>query len=126
MNMRLLGARTIDELAPEMVDASALHSHAGLTPPDNLYNTTCEFILFNRVIFLLIMNMFRRSTPGACPVQEQAMKLTIFGVPYLSSARAGHLCLIPIWLHYFVILRMIYDAFISTAHDRLLNCCHRI
>lgn len=42
MNMRLLGARTIDELSPEMVDANALHSHVGLTPPDNLYNAICE------------------------------------------------------------------------------------
>jgi len=42
MNMRLLGARTINEIVPEMVDASALRSHAGLTPTDNLYNSTCK------------------------------------------------------------------------------------
>ena len=41
MNMRLVGARSISEIVPEMVDASALRSHAGLTPADNLYNTTC-------------------------------------------------------------------------------------
>jgi len=41
MNMRLIGARSISEVVPEMVDASALRSHAGLTPVDNLYNTTC-------------------------------------------------------------------------------------
>ncbi|KAF8189022.1 hypothetical protein BJ912DRAFT_1059289 [Pholiota molesta] len=39
MNMRLIGARTISEIVPEMVDASALRAHAGLTPSDNLYNT---------------------------------------------------------------------------------------
>lgn len=43
MNMRLIGARSINELVPEMVDASALHAHAGITPADNLYNTTCKF-----------------------------------------------------------------------------------
>lgn len=43
MNMRLLGARNISELVPEMVDASALHSHVGLTPNDNLYNATCAY-----------------------------------------------------------------------------------
>jgi L-lactate dehydrogenase (cytochrome) len=43
MNMRLLGARTISEVVPEMVDASALHSHAGVNPADNLYNQTCAF-----------------------------------------------------------------------------------
>ncbi|KAK7464383.1 hypothetical protein VKT23_006550 [Stygiomarasmius scandens] len=39
MNMRLLGARSLKELTPDMVDASALHSHAGLTPNDNLYSS---------------------------------------------------------------------------------------
>lgn len=42
MNMRLLGARTIDELVPEMVDASALSSHVVLTPQDNLFHQTCK------------------------------------------------------------------------------------
>ncbi|KAI3605017.1 mitochondrial cytochrome [Moniliophthora roreri] len=37
MNMRLLGARNISELVPEMVDASALRSHTGSVPTDNLY-----------------------------------------------------------------------------------------
>lgn len=44
MNMRLLGARSIDEIVPEMVDASAIHSHAGLTPEDNLYKAACTSI----------------------------------------------------------------------------------
>ena len=43
MNMRLLGARTIDEIVPEMVDASSLTSHSVMTPPDNLFNNTCEY-----------------------------------------------------------------------------------
>ncbi|KAG6920221.1 hypothetical protein DXG01_004990 [Tephrocybe rancida] len=42
MNMRLLGARNLGELVPDMVDASALHSHAGLTPNDNLYSETYQ------------------------------------------------------------------------------------
>ncbi|KIM40332.1 hypothetical protein M413DRAFT_28816 [Hebeloma cylindrosporum] len=42
MNMRLIGARNISEIVPEMVDASALRSHASLTPADNLYNTTYQ------------------------------------------------------------------------------------
>ncbi|TFK74627.1 glyoxylate dehydrogenase [Pluteus cervinus] len=39
MNMRLLGARNLNEIEPNMVDASALHSHVGNTPADNLYNS---------------------------------------------------------------------------------------
>ncbi|KIK22694.1 hypothetical protein PISMIDRAFT_679885 [Pisolithus microcarpus 441] len=42
MNMRLIGARSIDELTPDLVDASGLHAHVGLTPTDNLYNTTYQ------------------------------------------------------------------------------------
>ncbi|KAI0688164.1 glyoxylate dehydrogenase [Cerioporus squamosus] len=42
MNMRLLGARTIDEIVPEMVDASSLRSHFVMTPQDNLFNNTYQ------------------------------------------------------------------------------------
>ncbi|KAJ7284155.1 FMN-dependent dehydrogenase-domain-containing protein [Mycena rebaudengoi] len=42
MNMRLLGARTIKEIVPEMVDASNLGSHIVSVPGDNLYNNNYE------------------------------------------------------------------------------------
>ncbi|KAF9446522.1 hypothetical protein P691DRAFT_794412 [Macrolepiota fuliginosa MF-IS2] len=42
MNMRLIGARNLNEIVPEMVDASALHSRVGLSPPDNLYFNTYQ------------------------------------------------------------------------------------
>ena len=42
MNMRLLGARTIKDVVPEMVDASSLSSHFVMTPQDNLFNNTCK------------------------------------------------------------------------------------
>lgn len=45
MNMRLLGARTIDEVVPDMVDAGSLAAHTVLTPEDNLFNQTCECTL---------------------------------------------------------------------------------
>jgi hypothetical protein len=46
MNMQLIAARTISEIVPEMVDASALRPHAGLTPADNLYNAICKWHSF--------------------------------------------------------------------------------
>ena len=52
MNMRLLGARTIDELVPEMVDASALSSHVVLTPQDTLFQNTCK--CYNAAFALLV------------------------------------------------------------------------
>ena len=48
MNMRLLGARTIDELVPEMVDASALNQHIVGVPTDNLFQQTCKCSFFLR------------------------------------------------------------------------------
>ncbi|KAN0130821.1 glycolate oxidase [Lactarius tabidus] len=37
MNLRLLGAQTIKDLVPEMVDASNIHSHLVTVPRDQLY-----------------------------------------------------------------------------------------
>ncbi|KAF7792747.1 hypothetical protein EIP86_003845 [Pleurotus ostreatoroseus] len=42
MNMRLLGARTIDDLVPEMVDASALNQHIVPVPTDHLFEQTYQ------------------------------------------------------------------------------------
>jgi L-lactate dehydrogenase (cytochrome) len=44
MNMRLLGARTLKEVVPEMVDASNLQSHI-VVPRDDLYGNNCAFLL---------------------------------------------------------------------------------
>lgn len=52
MNMRLLGARTIDEIVPELVDASSLSSHFVQTPQDNLFNNTCECLMFAEIFLL--------------------------------------------------------------------------
>ncbi|KAH9942156.1 FMN-dependent dehydrogenase-domain-containing protein [Epithele typhae] len=42
MNMRLLGARTLKEIVPEMLDTSSLTSHIVSVPGDNLFNTNYE------------------------------------------------------------------------------------
>jgi hypothetical protein len=41
MNMRLLGARTLEEVVPAMVDASGIHSHTVSVPSDRLYEGNC-------------------------------------------------------------------------------------
>jgi len=38
MNLRLLGAPTLKDLSPEMVDAHNVHSHIASVPGDELYN----------------------------------------------------------------------------------------
>lgn len=43
MSMRLLGARTVKELVPEMVDASSIHQHIVSVPTDRLYESNCEW-----------------------------------------------------------------------------------
>lgn len=40
MNLRLLGAPTIADIVPEMVDAHSLHSHSS-PPNDELYHANC-------------------------------------------------------------------------------------
>ncbi|KAF9243240.1 FMN-dependent dehydrogenase-domain-containing protein [Melanogaster broomeanus] len=42
MNMRLLGARNIGEIVPEMVDVSNIHLHTVPVPSDNLYESNYE------------------------------------------------------------------------------------
>ncbi|KAI0767098.1 FMN-dependent dehydrogenase-domain-containing protein [Fomes fomentarius] len=42
MNMRLLGARNLKEVVPEMVDASSIHSHIVAVPGDRLYESNYE------------------------------------------------------------------------------------
>jgi len=42
MNMRLLGARSIKEITPDMVDASNIKSHVAPIPGDRLYDTNYE------------------------------------------------------------------------------------
>ena len=43
MNLRLLGAPTIKDIVPAMVDASNIHSHIVSVPGDTLYNSNCEY-----------------------------------------------------------------------------------
>ena len=42
MNLRLLGAPTIKDIVPEMVDAHNIHSHVVAVPGDRLYDANCE------------------------------------------------------------------------------------
>lgn len=46
MNMRLLGAQTIKDVVPDMIDASAIGTHVSPTPGDRLYDSNCEFSSF--------------------------------------------------------------------------------
>ena len=41
MNLRLLGAQTIRDVVPAMVDASNIHAHLVAVPPDQLYDSNC-------------------------------------------------------------------------------------
>lgn len=42
MNMRLLGARTLKEIVPSMVDARSISNHSVAVPEDRLYGSNCE------------------------------------------------------------------------------------
>src|SRR5258708_19676164 len=42
MNLRLLGARDLSEVVPEMVDTRSLTYHTTSVPEDRMYGTNCE------------------------------------------------------------------------------------
>jgi len=46
MNLRLLGAQTVKDLVPDMVDASNVHSHLVTVPRDQLYDANCTPLCF--------------------------------------------------------------------------------
>jgi hypothetical protein len=41
MNLRLLGAQTMRDVVPAMVDATNIHTHLVAVPPDQLYESNC-------------------------------------------------------------------------------------
>ncbi|KAG5339472.1 hypothetical protein C0989_004059 [Termitomyces sp. Mn162] len=47
MNMRLLGAKTMKDVVPSMVDASNIHTHIVAVPEDRLYDSNCSFAFYD-------------------------------------------------------------------------------
>jgi hypothetical protein len=45
MNLRLLGAQTIRDVVPAMVDASNIHTHLVAVPQDQLYEANCTYLM---------------------------------------------------------------------------------
>lgn len=45
MNMRLLGARTLKQVVPAMVDASSISNHSVSVPEDRLFGANCQYSL---------------------------------------------------------------------------------
>lgn len=59
MNMRLLGARNLKEIVPQMVDASNIHLHTVPVPNDNLYDTNCTRWFTPSELFLIISSILQ-------------------------------------------------------------------
>lgn len=48
MDMRLLGAPTLKDVVPDMVDINSIHQHSVVVPGDRLYDANCaSFFSFN-------------------------------------------------------------------------------
>jgi L-lactate dehydrogenase (cytochrome) len=47
MNLRLLGAQTIKDVVPDMVDVSNIHTHVVPVPRDKLYDSNCTSLFFH-------------------------------------------------------------------------------
>jgi L-lactate dehydrogenase (cytochrome) len=59
MNMRLLGAQTIKDITPDMVDISNISSHIASIPGDKLYDINCEFKILGNAQYFLTPNRSR-------------------------------------------------------------------
>ncbi|KAG5647070.1 hypothetical protein DXG03_001440 [Asterophora parasitica] len=57
MNLRLLGAPTIKDVVPSMVDASNIHTHIVSVPGDRLYDSNCTLISLVLLLMLESDNM---------------------------------------------------------------------
>lgn len=62
MNMRLLGAPTLKDVVPAMVDASSLSNHSVSVPEDRLFGVNCESFI---VITPLLLEMTLESLAGS-------------------------------------------------------------
>ena len=60
MNLRLLGARTIKDVVPAMVDASNIHSHLVAVPHDQLYDGNCTYAFVH--LFVQGLTVFQMRT----------------------------------------------------------------
>lgn len=49
MNMRLIGATSIKDINPDMVDARNISSHIAAIPGDRLYDSNCKPIFVERL-----------------------------------------------------------------------------
>ncbi|KAF9464966.1 cytochrome b2 [Collybia nuda] len=69
MNMRLLGAPTLKDVVPSMVDASNVHTHLVSVPTDRLYDSNCTShpVLRRDIIY----NRSVRCEHGTCQAQDQ-------------------------------------------------------
>jgi len=59
MNMRLLGAQSIKDITPEMVDISNISSHIASIPGDKLYDINCEFRILDIAFYFFTSRRFR-------------------------------------------------------------------
>jgi L-lactate dehydrogenase (cytochrome) len=57
MNMRLLGAQTIKDVGPELIDASSISTHIAPIPGDRLYDNNCEFTAW---LYQSVLTLFHR------------------------------------------------------------------
>ena len=65
MNLRLLGAPTIKDIVPEMVDAHNIHSHVVAVPGDRLYDANCEWWPRSIEYRIALISMVRRREHAA-------------------------------------------------------------
>ena len=78
MNLRLLGAPTLRDVVPAMVDASNIHNHSVAVPDDRLYQQNCTptFPIVGTSIYSFAFCRRKYATCGFERAQNEVMSFT--------------------------------------------------
>lgn len=71
MNMRLLGARSLKEIVPAMLDTSSIKSHHVSVPEDRLYNLNCAIRFYLPVLSRMLTFFFYRPSTAHGGFEER-------------------------------------------------------
>jgi hypothetical protein len=115
MNMRLLGAPTLKDVVPDMVDASNLQSHIVSVPGDSLYNNNCAFFFFLAMLCTETQLIYRRDDEICAAEELEGEFMSRVGLVVYGERRG-------ISVFYWLGELHIYTTQLMLWTSRILNC----
>lgn len=76
MNMRLLGAPTLKDVVPDMVDVGSISQHVVAVPGDRLYDANCKILSTDPCLKISdSSHFFLRRKYADCPASRSEVKV---------------------------------------------------